>query len=89
LSSDGPEGAEPTAGGPPRWERLPPFLRLDVRLEKRWSIGKNGWLSLVLDVLNATLSKESLPGFCDAFSSCEPQEFGPVTAPILGLEGGF
>ncbi|MGK3969566.1 TonB-dependent receptor [Sorangium sp. So ce118] len=90
---DGPSSPlgspEPTAGGPARWERLPPFLRLDVRLEKRWSIGKTGWLALVLDVLNATLSKEYIPVPCSGFSSCEPEEIGPVTVPILGLEGGF
>ncbi|MGK3984574.1 TonB-dependent receptor [Sorangium sp. So ce136] len=90
---DGPSSPlgspEPTAGGPARWERLPAFLRLDVRLEKRWSIGKTGWLSLVLDVLNATLSKEYIPVPCSGFSSCEPEEIGPVTVPILGLEGGF
>ncbi|WP_438006233.1 TonB-dependent receptor [Sorangium sp. So ce321] len=84
-----PGGPEATAGSPVRWERLPPFLRLDVRLEKRWSIGKTGWLSLVLDVLNATLSKEYIPVPCYGFSSCEPEEIGPVTVPILGLEGGF
>ncbi|WP_437969981.1 TonB-dependent receptor [Sorangium sp. So ce260] len=84
-----PGGSGPLAGGEPRWERLPPFFRLDVRLEKRWTIGKSGWLALVLDVLNATMSKESMPGMCDAFSSCEPTEFGPVTVPNFGLEGGF
>ncbi|WP_104986966.1 TonB-dependent receptor domain-containing protein [Sorangium cellulosum] len=84
-----PGGVEPTADAPPRWERLPPFFRLDVRLEKRWSIGKSGWLSLVLEVLNATLSKESTPGVCDVSSPCEPNEFGPLTIPSLGVEGGF
>ncbi|WP_437548340.1 TonB-dependent receptor [Sorangium sp. So ce367] len=84
-----PGGSGSLAGGAPRWERLPPFFRLDVRLEKRWSIGKSGWLAVVLDVLNTTLSKETLPGMCDAFSSCEPTTFGPVTVPNFGLEGGF
>lgn len=84
-----PGGPEPTAGGQPPSERLPPFLRVDVRLEKRWSIGEAGWLALVLDVLNATLSREYVPTPCDAFAPCEPEEIGPVTAPILGLEGGF
>ncbi|WP_437726897.1 TonB-dependent receptor domain-containing protein [Sorangium sp. So ce861] len=84
-----PGGLGPAAGAEPRWERLPPFFRLDVRLEKRWSIGKSGWLAVVLDVLNATMSKENMPGMCDAFEPCEPTEFGPVTVPSLGLEGGF
>ncbi|WP_437774965.1 TonB-dependent receptor domain-containing protein [Sorangium sp. So ce1097] len=84
-----PGDPEPTAGGQPQWERLPPFLRVDVRLEKRWSIGEAGWLALVLDVLNTTLSKEYVPTICGAFERCEPEEIGPVTVPILGLEGGF
>ncbi|WP_441289542.1 TonB-dependent receptor domain-containing protein [Sorangium sp. KYC3313] len=84
-----PGGSGSLAGGAARWERLPPFFRLDVRLEKRWSIGKSGWLAVVLDVLNTTLSKETLPGRCDAFSPCEPTTFGPVTVPNFGLEGGF
>ncbi|WP_437940280.1 TonB-dependent receptor domain-containing protein [Sorangium sp. So ce341] len=84
-----PGGLGSAAGAEPRWERLPPFFRLDVRLEKRWSIGKSGWLAVVLDVLNATMSKENMPRMCDAFEPCEPTEFGPVTVPSLGLEGGF
>src|SRR6201999_175948 len=28
--------------------RLAPFFRLDVRLEKRWDIGKRFWVSFVL-----------------------------------------
>lgn len=69
--------------------RLPPFFRLDVRLEKRWSIGQTGWLSVVIEVLNATLSKEALTERCDSFDGCTPDLIGPITIPSLGLEGGF
>lgn len=71
------------ASSPPRTtddvERSPSFFRLDVRLEKRWVLGKTTWISFVAEVLNATLSKES---FGD-------EEIGPVTIPSLGAEGGF
>ena len=69
-------------------DRLPPFFRLDVRLEKRWTIGRTGWLSLVLEALNATASKEVFAVDCDP-SSCVSEEIGPVTIPSLGVEGGF
>jgi TonB family protein len=60
-------------------ERNPPFYRLDLRAEKRWSWGKTTWLSFVAEVMNATLSKETIG----------EREIGPVTIPSLGLEGGF
>jgi TonB family protein len=68
--------------------RLPPFGRLDVRLEKRWAIMKKGWISLVLEVLNATATKETLGESC-ALLTCKPSLLGPITIPSLGLEGGF
>ncbi len=71
------------ASSPPRTtddvDRSPAFFRLDLRLEKRWTLGGSTWLSFVAEVLNATLSKET---FGD-------QEIGPITIPSVGLEGGF
>jgi TonB family protein len=60
-------------------ERDPSFFRLDLRLEKRWLVGSRGYLSLVFEVLNSTLSKETIAS----------QTIGPVTIPSIGLEGGF
>jgi hypothetical protein len=56
-----------------------PFFRLDLRLEKRWTLGERAWLSFVAEVMNTTLSKESFAG----------QDVGPITIPSLGLEAGF
>ena len=39
-------------------ERTSPFYRVDVRLEKRWSFLKNGYIAFIAEVQNATLSKE-------------------------------
>lgn len=65
-------------------ERSPAFYRVDVRLEKRWKVGKSGWMAGVLEVLNTTLNKETF-----ASSAGSSEEIGPVTIPSLGLEGGF
>jgi TonB family protein len=61
--------------------RTAPFYRVDLRLEKRWNLGKTGdrWISFVAELMNATLSKES---FGD-------QEVGPITIPSIGAEAGF
>ncbi|MFS8069856.1 MAG: energy transducer TonB, partial [Byssovorax sp.] len=69
-------------------ERLPPFYRLDARLEKKWTLGQRGWVSLVLEVQNATLSKETLGRDCND-GVCEDSTIGPVTIPSLGIEGGL
>jgi hypothetical protein len=65
----------------PHPPRDPAFYRIDLRLEKRWqlSLGKRTWISLVLEVMNATLHKET-------FGSTE---IGPVTIPSIGVEAGF
>jgi TonB family protein len=78
-------GFEPTVDG-----RLSPFFRLDVRAEKRWTIGR-GWLSLVLEVQNATLTREQIGTSCPDLDPkhCVAESIGPVTIPSLGLEGGL
>jgi hypothetical protein len=77
--------------------RLPPFFRLDVRLEKRWRVLRSGYLSFVLEGMNVTLSKEAIDVQCRPDGSllsgkndtCTPNYIGPVTIPSIGLEGGI
>ena len=68
--------------------RLSPFFRADLRLEKRWVIGESGFVAVVLDVVNATLSREETITDC-AHGPCKVTTIGPVTLPSLGVEGGF
>ena len=69
--------------------RLSPFFRLDARLEKRWSLSQTVWLSVVLEALNTTFSKEAVSLECTDAGKCTEQTLGPVTIPSVGLEGGF
>lgn len=64
---------------PGRPARDPAFYRLDFRVEKRWSLGGTGWLSLVIEALNATFNREVVRG----------QPNAPIAIPSIGLEGGF
>ena len=59
--------------------RDPVFYRVDFRVEKRWSFTETVWLSLVLEMLNATLNTDVIDG----------NRIGPVTIPSIGVEGGF
>jgi hypothetical protein len=101
--SGGPTSPETPAfpgqivGVPPA--RAPDFVRLDGRVEKRWRVGARGYLTVVLEALNATLSTETtgyqcgtqipVPGVTREPPRCAARLFGPVTVPSLGIEGGF
>jgi hypothetical protein len=80
-----PKAPDPTD---PTSTRLPPFFRVDVRLEKRWQLGEKTWISVVAEWMNATLSKEAVSTQCN-LGGCTAMEIGPVTIPSLGVEGGF
>ncbi len=92
-----PAFPEQIVGVPP--ERTPAFHRLDLRFEKRWSVGKTGWISVVLEALNSTLSREvtgyecatalALPSTTPTMPRCAERAIGPVSVPSLGVEGGI
>jgi hypothetical protein len=67
--------------------REPPFVRLDLRLEKKWR-ALGGTLTLVFEWLNALLSKESFGTDCSGPppARCQPTEIGPITVPSVGVE---
>jgi TonB family protein len=80
-----PKAPDPTA---PSSSRLPPFFRVDLRLEKRWQLSTRFWISAIAEWMNATLSKEAISTTC-TLQGCQTQTIGPITIPSLGLEGGF
>ena len=60
-------------------DRDPVFYRVDLRGEKRWNFGDHMWIAFVMELLNATLHKETISG----------QSIGPVTIPSIGIEGAM
>jgi len=60
-------------------DRDPAFFRVDLRLEKRWPLANVGWISLIAEMLNATLSKEVVGS----------ESIGPVSIPSVGVEATF
>jgi hypothetical protein len=78
--------------------RDPPFYRVDVRLEKRWSLGKAGYIAFIAEGQNVTLNKEVTPFGLNCRGSPSPQgqttqcshaSIGPITIPSLGVEASF
>ncbi|MFL5304315.1 MAG: TonB-dependent receptor domain-containing protein [Polyangia bacterium] len=78
--------------------RTPSFFRLDVRLEKRWSLGKDRAIAFVLEGQNVTLTKQATPLALDCIGDMLPQggttqckvgTIGPLTIPSLGVQAFF
>jgi hypothetical protein len=78
--------------------RGPSFFRLDLRLEKRWSLGKDRSVAFVLEGLNVTLSREVIALGLQCMGDMTPQGgttqcehglFGPITIPSVGVEAFF
>jgi TonB family protein len=85
--SDGP-GSGPPLSRRGSAERLPAFVRLDARIEKRWRIRKAGYISLVLEGLNTTATEEIVGRECDPLG-CRNQTIGPIVVPSFGVEGAL
>ena len=78
--------------------RDPAFYRVDVRLEKRWALGKDGYFAFIAEGQNVTLRRERTPFSLDCEGNQTPQggstqcrhsEVGPLTIPSLGVEASF
>jgi hypothetical protein len=78
--------------------RNPAFFRVDVRLEKRWPIGRTGSIAFVVEGQNVTLSQEvtGLGMDCSGVATaeggtttCEQSKIGPLTIPSIGVEVFF
>jgi hypothetical protein len=70
--------------------RLPTYFRLDARLEKKWSWRKTGYISLIIEGLNVTGSKEVLSQSCnERTGECKNDSFGPLIVPSIGVEGSL
>jgi TonB family protein len=63
------------------------YFRIDVRAEKRFRLGRSGYLSAVAEVLNASSTREVVR--LDCGEVCVERVAGPVVLPSIGIEAGF
>jgi TonB family protein len=78
----------PSASAPVAGSRLPAFTRLDLRIEKRWAWRKAGYISFVIEALNATGTRDVVGKTCGT-QGCRDSYFGPVIVPSIGVEGAL
>ncbi len=67
--------------------RFPPFFSVDVRVEKKWMLGKTANVSVYLDVMNA-INRRNVEGYSTNFDDSRtiPVKGLPIL-PNLGLRG--
>lgn len=73
-------------------ERLPPFYRLDLRVDKKWTF-ETWWFALYFEFINITFTAEPLSMECDEWAYDEPhvqlQEVPYLVIPTLGFRGVY
>jgi TonB family protein len=76
--------------GPRNSGRLPPFYRLDLRVDKKWTF-ETWWFALYFEFINITFTAEPLAMECDCYE--EPhvrlQEVPYIVIPTLGFRGVY
>lgn len=63
-------------------ERLPGYFRLDVRLEKSWTLGRSDRISVVLEGINVTLDKEVVSATCGGPPTASTKAVPPGAASV-------
>jgi hypothetical protein len=69
--------------------RLSAFMRVDVRLEKRWTFASGAWIAGTFEWFNALLAKEA--SGVERVDDGELREISedPLTLPSIGIEAGY
>lgn len=68
--------------------RSTPFIRLDLRAEKRWNFSRGLWGAAVFELMNATFSQEVTELSCNPIR-CTETRVGPIVLPSIGGELHF
>jgi TonB family protein len=68
---------------------LPPFYRLDVRLEKKWTFSGGQWLAGTLEGFNVLDKAEPTGEGYSPSAGLFVQKQSPIILPSIGIEGGI
>ncbi|MCI4354596.1 MAG: energy transducer TonB [Thermoplasmata archaeon] len=68
---------------------LPPFWRLDARIEKRWELAGGQWLAATLECFNAFGEAEAVGDRYSPANGVSVTYQSPIILPTIGAEGGF
>jgi hypothetical protein len=69
--------------------RMPPFSRVDLRFEKRWTFTSGSWIAGTFEWFNALLSREAEYAEWNPQTGVTVFRRSPLTIPSVGVEAGF
>jgi TonB family protein len=70
--------------------RVPHFMRVDVRFEKRWRFSSGSWLAANFEWFNALLASETQDIAWDPIrGGLHSDVRSPLTLPSIGIEAGY
>jgi hypothetical protein len=69
--------------------RLPPFFRLDGRIERRWTFSGGQWIAATFECFNALDKAEPIGGDYSPAAGLTIRTQSPIILPSFGLEGGL
>jgi hypothetical protein len=82
----------PNQPGPPVYtetRRLPPFYRIDGRVERRWTFSGGRWFGLAMECFNALGAAEPVGGSYSPGSGVTIRNQAPLLFPSFDVEGGL
>jgi hypothetical protein len=68
---------------------LPPFYRLDARIEKRWTWSRGQWIAVVLEGFNVLDKAEPTDLTYSPSQGVVTETASPAILPSIGVEGGL
>jgi len=68
---------------------LPPFYRVDARIEKRWTFSGGKWLAGTLECFNALHKGEPVEEYYSPTRGLSVDTLTPLFLPSVGIEGGM
>jgi hypothetical protein len=70
--------------------RLPPFYRLDLRVDKKWTF-ETWWFALYFEFINVTFTPEALSMRCECYEDTGVvlEEAPYIVIPTLGFRGVY
>jgi hypothetical protein len=81
---------KPTTADSRNTERLPPFYRLDLRVDKKWTF-ETWWFALYFEFINVTFTPEPWSMKCETYPTPRVwlQEIPYIVIPTLGFRGVY
>jgi TonB family protein len=68
---------------------LPPFFRVDARIEKRWTFSGGPWIAATFECFNSLGNAEPVGGEYSPAAGLTLRTQAPILFPTFGVEGGL